>query len=321
MKSVWGKSEGRIGKLAVNLHVIHALMNGQTPSEEIPEEIVRAALKLTKYYAQQVQSLYTQFSDPDSIAPHLTNVIQMAQRKDDWIKASDVYLSITKKHRPSGETVRQWFGELVLMGKGEIKGNGRSLQFRVFSDKNPPPTLPPESSKTKLDDLRQELDELSNTEATTNQGVQEFLDKLDNLDDFPKNEISSLTEVHEELLGDKEVELSIQVEEKENQFLGELSNLSNNVQDVELASDTALDDFLDKSSNLDTAPQSNEATDPSNLVVIEDQELKVGDWVKWDECPAHCSSLAPFQITEINGEYAKLDLFEKPVRLADLSRA
>jgi hypothetical protein len=147
--------------------------------------------------------------------------------------------------------VRQWFGELVLMGKGEVRGNGRSLQFRVFSDKNPPPTLPPEGSKTKLDDLRQELDELSNAETTTNQEVQEFLDKLDNLDDFPKNEISSLPEIHEELLGDKVAKLNIQTEEEENQFLGELSNLSNNVQSVELASDTALDDFLDKSSNLD----------------------------------------------------------------------
>lgn len=262
MKSVWGKSEGRIGKLAVNLHVISSLMNGQTPSEEIPEEIVRAALKLTKYYAQQVQSLYTQFSDPDSIAPHLTNVIQMAQRKDDWLKASDVYLSITKKHRPSGETVRQWFGELVLMGKGEIKGSGRSLQFRVFSDKNPPPTLPPEGSKTKLDDLRQELDELSNSETTTNQGVQEFLDKLDNLDDFPKNEIAILTGANEELLGDKVAELGIQVEEEENQFLDDLSNLSNNSQDVELVSDTALDNFLDKSSNLDAA-QLDEVTNSS----------------------------------------------------------
>jgi hypothetical protein len=294
----------------------------------------------------------------------------MAQRKDDWIKASDVYLSITKKHRPSGETVRQWFGELVRMGKGEIKGNGRSLQFRVFSDKNPPPTLPPEGSKTKLDDLRQELDELSNPETTNNQEVQEFLDKLDNLDDFPKNEISSLPEVHEKLLGDKVAELNIQAEEEENQLLGKLSNLSNNVQDVELASDTALDDFLDKSSNLDADAQIDSGgrknwtpgtkfrvtgrdksykehfgkiltvkfNDQARSVIEAEETnhrfaywcvelapteelLEVGDMVFWSECPAHCSSLAPFQVTSIDGDYAKLDLFEKSVRLADLSRA
>jgi DNA primase catalytic core len=257
MKSVWGKSEGRIGKLAVNLHVIHALMNGQTPSEEIPVEIVRAALKLTKFYAQQVQSLYTRFSDPDSLAPHLANVIQLAQRKNDWIKASDVYLSITKKHRPSGETVRQWFSELVLMGKGEIKGEGRNLQLRVFSDKYPP-TPPPMSdpSSEKLDEIRQELDKSSNTESTIPQGTQELLDKLDDLDDFPKNENPTL-EVEEQELDDNQDE--VESSSGENQVLDELSKLSNNVQDVEIVSNTALDDLSNESSNLDdfskTAPE------------------------------------------------------------------
>jgi hypothetical protein len=166
MQAVWGKSEGRIGKLAVNLHVIHALMKGQTPSEEIPVEFIQAAITLTKYYAQQVQSLYTQFSDPDALAPHLANVIQLAQRKGGWIKASDVYLSITKKHRPSGSTVREWFSELVLMGKGEVKGEGRSLQFCVFSDKHPPTPPAFDQSSEKLDDFRQELDKSSNAEST-----------------------------------------------------------------------------------------------------------------------------------------------------------
>jgi hypothetical protein len=295
MKSVWGKSEGRIGKLAVNLHVITSLMNGQTPSEEIPVETVRAALKLTKYYAQQVQSLYTQFSDPDSLAPHLANVIQMAQRKNDWLKASDVYLSITKKHRPSGETVRQWFGELVVMGKGEVKGSGRSLQFRVFSDKNPPPTLPPEGSKSKLDDLRQELDEMSKTETTNSQCIQEFLDNLDDLDDFPKNEITPLTGVNEELLGDKVAELNIQIDEEENQFLGELSNLSNNAHDVEIASSPALDDFLDKSSNLDLLGKN----------VITEPELVTTDAVE----PEISFTLdEPVEVNGIPGKIAQIDL-------------
>jgi hypothetical protein len=267
MQAVWGKSEGRIGKLAVNLHVIHALMKGQTPSEEIPVEFIQAAITLTKYYAQQVQSLYTQFSDPDALAPHLANVIQLAQRKGGWIKASDVYLSITKKHRPSGSTVREWFSELVLMGKGEVKGEGRSLQFRAFSDKHPPTPPPFGQSSEKLDDFRQELDKSSNAESTIYQDTQELLDKLDDLDNFSKHimDVEAL---------EARVDLTTEVEKTS--LLDESSNLSNLVQDVQPETDTALDKSSNESSNLD-ALDTEEAiapaqplTDPDNVVAVAD---------------------------------------------------
>jgi hypothetical protein len=258
MQAVWGKSEGRIGKLAVNLHVIHALMKGQTPSEEIPVEFIQAAITLTKYYAQQVQSLYTQFSDPDALAPHLANVIQLAQRKGGWIKASDVYLSITKKHRPSGSTVREWFSELVLMGKGQVKGEGRSLQFCVFSDKYPPPPPAFDQSSEKLDDFRQELDKSSNAESTIYQETQELLDKLDDLDNFPKHimDVEAL---------EAKVDLTTEVEKTS--LLDESSNLSNLVQDVQPETDTALDKSSNESSNLDNFPK--------HIMDVEALEVKV----------------------------------------------
>jgi hypothetical protein len=50
-------------------------------------------------------------------------------------------------------------------------------------------------------------------------------------------------------------------------------------------------------------------------------EFRVGDRVFWENCPSCCEELAPFEITAIDGDYAKLDLINKPVPLAELSVA
>ena len=56
-------------------------------------------------------------------------------------------------------------------------------------------------------------------------------------------------------------------------------------------------------------------------IVQGDCSFKVGDRVNWSNCPAHCEQFAPFEITAINGDYAKLDLFEKPVLLSEIEKA
>jgi uncharacterized membrane protein YgcG len=56
------------------------------------------------------------------------------------------------------------------------------------------------------------------------------------------------------------------------------------------------------------------------LVRTEETPLQVGDRVIWDECPAHCADLAPFEVTAIQGDYGKLDLFSKLVPLSELTK-
>jgi hypothetical protein len=46
--------------------------------------------------------------------------------------------------------------------------------------------------------------------------------------------------------------------------------------------------------------------------------FRVGAYVHWTECPAHCENFAPFEITAIDGQYAKLDLFPHLVPLSEL---
>jgi len=51
------------------------------------------------------------------------------------------------------------------------------------------------------------------------------------------------------------------------------------------------------------------------------EPLKVGSRVNWSKCPAHCEHFSPFEIMSIDGDYAKLDLFAKPVLLVELELA
>jgi hypothetical protein len=50
-------------------------------------------------------------------------------------------------------------------------------------------------------------------------------------------------------------------------------------------------------------------------------QFRVGGRVFWENCPSYCEELAPFEITAIDGDYAKLDLINKPVPLAELTLA
>jgi hypothetical protein len=55
-------------------------------------------------------------------------------------------------------------------------------------------------------------------------------------------------------------------------------------------------------------------------LVTNSDAFEVGEKVDWVECPGHCENLAPFEITAIDGDYVKLDLFPKPVPMSELRR-
>ena len=258
MQNVWGKSEGRIGKLAIDLHRLKAAMARKIPSPIIDRDTIQGAIAGTYFYAQQVQALYTTLGDEQALSPMLAKVIEIAERKGDWIKASDVYLNITKSKRPNGKTVRQWFRELVMLNKGEVRGQGRSLEFRF----NP-----------KLDNLDTSLDKLSNGKSPQSRGVQAKLDKLDNLDDSPEKLISS-----EEDYGHLEVDKTDQMANssacEKNPIFEKTSNLSNNNQDAFSERDTALDSESNLLSNFGKSSKS-APTEPTPQ-----PQIKVGSKVK-----------------------------------------
>jgi len=94
---------------------------------------VEAAAKFVKFAADQVASLYTEFSDRSALAPNLAKILLVAERKGGAISVRDAQLAFNQKFRPSAQIMRSWFGELVALNYGVVKKSevGKSLIFEI----------------------------------------------------------------------------------------------------------------------------------------------------------------------------------------------
>jgi Protein of unknown function (DUF3987) len=136
MEMYWGKTAGRIGKLALNIHIIKHAFEGVYPPLDIPLETVMAAKKLAYFYANQVMAMYIKLSDSDAAAPNLDRILKIAAKKGtgNWITATDVNIGKKSKYRTPTSQVREWFNQLEKLGKGETKVERGVLKFRLASN-------------------------------------------------------------------------------------------------------------------------------------------------------------------------------------------
>ncbi len=154
LRAVIGKTAGRIGKIALDLHLIEsANADYLSPPLQISLSTIEKAIEVSKLAINQIRALYGKFDTAQESAP-LARIIQLSARKG-WVLARDIRQSrgIFDKAKP--DEIRRHFQHLSEMGKGEIEGSGTRLRFKAFgknvgSVENPLNTFN-KSSKTSLD--------------------------------------------------------------------------------------------------------------------------------------------------------------------------
>jgi hypothetical protein len=113
LRAVYGKTAGRIGKIALNLHLIDATVASAEPSQFVGAGTINRAIAISKIAIDQIRAIYCEFGG-DELTGNLAKVVILSQRKG-AIKARDVQRSFANSNRPETATVRQWFVQLAEM--------------------------------------------------------------------------------------------------------------------------------------------------------------------------------------------------------------
>lgn len=131
MRAVYSKSEGTIGRLAINLHVIHELLGRESAaiSQAIPKIRVVEASKLVKFFISQVRLIHaTARASEGELAPNLAAIVERSQKLGE-LSARDVKMSVRAFRDASVKDIRQSFRQLENMGYGNCMGDGLHMKF------------------------------------------------------------------------------------------------------------------------------------------------------------------------------------------------
>lgn len=125
LRAAIGKMPEKVGKLATTIHTLTCIFEGRSVSNHIPRSAVEAAVKFVKFAADQVASLYTEFSDRTALAPNLAKILLLAERKGGAVSVRDVSMTFNSKRRPTQQQIREWFTELTSMDYGNVTSKGQ----------------------------------------------------------------------------------------------------------------------------------------------------------------------------------------------------
>lgn len=131
MRAVYSKMEGAIGRLAINLHVIHELLGRESAaiSQAIPKARVIEASKLVKFFISQVRLIHvTARAKEGDLAPNLAAIVERSH-KVGAVSARDIKRLVWAFRDASVQEIRSTFRQLESMDYGQCIGDGMHMKF------------------------------------------------------------------------------------------------------------------------------------------------------------------------------------------------
>jgi hypothetical protein len=273
-------------------------------------------------------------ADDESLPTHIVKLIELSKRleangKDGWIKAQMYRDQFDSKKRPSAQKARDWMNEAVTLGYGRTRGTGNRLEYHWRRDNNDGENNPPYPDNLgKLGKLKEDLGKtLPVVETIENKGGTANLGKFG-------TGIPSLSGEEAECLNTggegseqsdeggylPEASLSTPQESCEAYPLGE-KGFGNNL-GKPVPNFPEVPEVCDSEAQVVTVEEYARAPQGTYAVVQRtvDEPLKVGERVFVQSCP-HTDKLGPYIVLEIDGEFARVEMFTNPIKMADLRKA
>jgi hypothetical protein len=151
LQAVIGKSAGRVGKVALNLHLLEAAARCRAvPDLEISVETIERAAMVAEFAIEQIAAIYSDCDTQSNHNPFMARIVELSRRKG-TISAREVYQAMpSRSDRPNTARIREFFTELAENGFGKIVGEGKSVQFHAFSEQVTPEPIPEAAPEPKL---------------------------------------------------------------------------------------------------------------------------------------------------------------------------
>ncbi len=136
LKEFLKKCKGLLGRLSLNLHLIHELSNPYcgTPPTVIPLMRVKQAAGIIEHLLKQIQAVHLQIAGETTssaiVAMINLSVKRQSLGEEGWLNAREISRHQSAKGRMKSLEIRELMTKAKDMGYGELRGSGTKLEFR-----------------------------------------------------------------------------------------------------------------------------------------------------------------------------------------------